>query len=170
MSIVFIEGRNNGYPCIAELVDFPSAAFASPYPDAAWKAGGAVRDGYPHAFCIPEIPRQTEFLPPYPDAVWKVGGAVRDGYPHAFSVPEIPRQTTLLPPYPDFCIYCLGEDFNDGYPCILRLENIERSIFSDIYFGSSEAKELFVGGKTVESAYCNGQKVYGRIYVKNPKS
>lgn len=131
MSMVFIDGRNNDYPCIEELADHPSASFVLPYPEMAWKVAGTADNGYPCLLCIPKIPRKN----------------------------------ALLPLYPDFCMHCLGEKFNDGYPCILRLENIERSIFSDVYFGSREAKELFVGGRSVESAYCNGQKVYGSIYV-----
>lgn len=131
MSIVFIEGRNSGYPCIAKLMDFPSAALTLPFP---------------------------EYL-------LKFEQGKNNDYPHISRIPKIPRQMALLPPYPDFLMYCLGEAFNDGYPCILKLENIERRMFSNVYFGNFKAEELFMGGRAVESAYCNGQRVYGMIYV-----
>lgn len=129
--MVFIEGRNNGYPCIAELQDPPSTGFSAPFPEYFFKFDPQTNNGYPYIVQAPKIPRHTE----------------------------------LLPPYPDFIMHCLGNEFNDGYPCIMKLENIERMIFSDIYFGEQKAERLFMGGKAVEAAYCNGQKVYGYIYV-----
>ena len=131
MSMVFIDGKNNGYPCIAELHD----------------------------------PSDPKFFAPFPQYFFKFDPQKNNGYPYVVHIPKIPRQTALLPPYPDFIMRCLGNKFNDGYPCIMKLENIERRIFSNIYFGESKAERLFMGEKAVEAAYCNGQKVYGNIYV-----
>lgn len=131
MSMVFIDGRNNGYPCILELQDPPN----------------------------------TEFAAPFPEYFFEFDPQKNNGYPYAVHIPKIPRQTALLPPYPDFIMRCLGDEFNDGYPCIMKLENIECQIFSNVYFGKYKAEKLFMGEKAVEAAYCNGQKVYGNIYV-----
>lgn len=131
MSMTFIEGRNDGYPCIEELPNPPGTEFTAPFPE--------------------------YFLKPLENK--------NNGYPCEIHIPEIPRPTELLPPYPDIIMHCLGDAFNDGYPCIMMLENIERRIFSNVYFGETKAEKLFMGEKAVEAAYCNGQKVYGYTYV-----
>lgn len=131
MSMMIIEGRNNGYPCIGELSEDYTVVHKAPFWDFVMKLSPDRNNGYP---CLVQIP-----------------------------VPA--RETEMKPAYPDFFMHCLGEEFNCGYPCILKLENIRRSVFSNVFFGNSKGIRLFFGGKEVDTAFCNNRKVYGRTYV-----
>lgn len=133
MSMMIIEGRNNGYPCISELSQDYTVVRKAPF----W------------------------------DFVMKLSPDRNNGYPCLVQIPVSARETKMKSAYPDFYMHCLGESFNEGYPCILKLENIERSVFSHLFFNSHHVSRLFFGSEEPSAAFCNDRKVYGRTYIQH---
>lgn len=123
-------------------------------------------NGYP---CIPELTDNFAVIhtPPFWEFSMKLSPYLNNGYPVMLQIPVPKRKTAMKPLFPDFYMHCLGSNFNNGYPCILKLENITRSPFVNIFFGKSKAHRLFFGTGEISSAFCNGQKICGISYIQH---
>ena len=123
-------------------------------------------NGYP---CIPELTNSFAVIhkAPFWDFSMKLSDTLNNGYPVMIQTPVPARTPDMKPVFPDFYMHCLGEEFNCGYPCILKLENISRSVFSHLFFNNHHVSRLFFGSEEPSAAYCNGRKVYGRTYIQH---
>lgn len=121
-------------------------------------------NGYPS---IPELTDNFTVIhtAPFWDFSMKLSAKHNNGYPVMLQIPVLARKTAMKPVFPDFYMHCLGNEFNSGYPCILKLEHIERTVFLNVFFGNSKGIRLFFNGKEINTAYCNGQKICGTAYT-----
>ena len=88
-----------------------------------------------------------------------------NGYPCIAELPELDSIKTLEAPYPDMIMRVLGESVNDGYPCIIPLEGVEKRVYSELFFGDKQVCAMYCGEKPVEAAYCKGRKVFEVYYA-----
>lgn len=83
MGMVMVEGRNNGYPCIAELPELSGIVlFTAPFPQYFFNLDNTRNNGYPSLECLPEISMIVGFRPLYPEYMMQCWGeGVYGGYP-----------------------------------------------------------------------------------------
>lgn len=88
-----------------------------------------------------------------------------DGYPCFDELKDISGFSHKSTP-PEFIMRCFDEDINNGYPCVMKLEGVEKVSDSRIYFGNQKVSEMYLGGRYVSAAYCNEQQVFRTYYAK----
>lgn len=103
------------------------------------------------------------------DGAMRIIPAQNDGYPFFDELKEV-SGFSHKSPQPEFIMRCFGEDINEGYPCIMKLEGIERVADSEIYFGNQKVTEMHLGGRYVSAAYCNEQQVFRTYYAKKQRN
>lgn len=86
------------------------------------------------------------------------------GYPCVQELPELSGMVFPAHPYPKYLMRCLGNEVNEGYPCILSLANIVSEVKSSIFFAGEKAQALYFNGQFITSAYCNGEQIFGIYY------
>lgn len=120
-------------------------------------------DGYP---CIPELDESISAnrTPPYPDFIFRCILEQNDGYPHISKLGES-VSADRIPPYPEFIFRCVP-GLNDGYPSLLKMGKLEEKSKSSIYAGEKKIVALFMGNKEIRTAFCHGQKVFYKYFVK----
>lgn len=91
MGQVIIVGRNDGYPCLEELVELSEVKlFSPPYPMCMLMGDAAKNDGYPSLATLEELAEGVSFQYPYPDLMMRcLGEAVNDGYPVLMTVSDV---------------------------------------------------------------------------------
>ncbi|MDE5558973.1 MAG: leucine-rich repeat domain-containing protein [Ruminococcus sp.] len=77
-------------------------------------------NGYPYIQDIPEMP-SVAMKNPYHRYFFILDKNKNNGYPTFEPFDEIPI-ATMTKPYPYGMMMCMGDDVNDGYPCILELD------------------------------------------------
>lgn len=93
MSLVIILGRNNGYPCVAELSDMDSIQMTSaPYPKWMLRVYPNVNNGYPSVFSLPERKSVKLKSSPYSSAMMRcLGSSVNQGYPVVIQLSDVKK-------------------------------------------------------------------------------
>ena len=84
MGMVMVGGRNNGYPCIAELPELSGIGIFvnAPYPQYFYNLDSTRNNGYPSLERLPEISTIVGFRPLYPEYMMQCwGDGVYGGYP-----------------------------------------------------------------------------------------
>lgn len=121
---------------------------------------------YPTKEELPELSAIAGISAPYSEAMMRVLQNKAKGYPMIAFLPELYDSPDTRPPYPDAIMRCLGSDINEGYPCILSVEGVEREIVSNLFFGASPVEAMYYNDQFIPSAYCGGKQVLGVRYVK----
>lgn len=86
MSFYLSDGKNSGYPRIAELADFPDISFKKPCGKNFFVCDGNSNNGYPSFMCMGKFPDKSMKMP-YPHGVMMCKGVdYNNGYPF---IPEI---------------------------------------------------------------------------------
>jgi hypothetical protein len=118
-------------------------------------------DGYP---CIPSLDESVsaDRTPPYSDFMFTVPAG---SYPTLKMLRPLKASAELTLPYPDFMFRCVPE-LNDGYPSLLKMGRLEEKAVSSIYAGEKKIVALFTGNKEIKTAFCRGQKVFYKYFVK----
>ncbi|MBE6861587.1 MAG: hypothetical protein E7497_01620 [Ruminococcus sp.] len=84
MGMVMVEGRNNGYPCIAELPELNGIGIFvnAPYPQYFFNLDSTRNNGYPSLERLPEMSGIVGFRPLFPEYMMQCyGDNVNGGYP-----------------------------------------------------------------------------------------
>ncbi len=121
---------------------------------------------YPTKEELPELSAIAGISAPYSEAMMRALPNKTKGYPMIAFLPELYDIPDTSPPYPDAIMRCLGADINEGYPCILSVEGVEREIVSNLFFGESPVEAMYYNDQFIPSAYCGGKQVLGVRYVK----
>lgn len=118
-------------------------------------------NGYP---CIPELDEfvSAERKPPYSDFMLLIAD---NSYPtiKKLALKKISAERTT--PYPDFIMRCYPE-LNDGYPYLLKLGTPAEDVQSSLFAGEKKVINIFAGDREIKSAYCRGEAVFVKYYVK----
>ncbi|MBE6855991.1 MAG: hypothetical protein E7500_01000 [Ruminococcus sp.] len=90
-----------------------------------------------------------------------------NGYPRVDTLPELSSITLPSVPYPKYMMRCLGEEINNGYPCIMPLAGVVREVSVNLFFAHKKAEAMYYNNQPVTSAYCNGETIAEVIYRIN---
>lgn len=119
--------------------------------------------GYPCIDGMPEMP-STDMKKPYHRYFFVINENRNNGYP-SFGEHFPMCDTAMKKSYPYGLMLCMGNDINDGYPCIPELNDVVPEKFSTLYFGESHVGEMYYGNIYISEAYCNEKEVF-RIRYK----
>lgn len=128
-----------------------------------FRIDSAINNGYPHIPDMPDIPSvmQTE---PYHRYFLVTDENRNNGYP-IFKVSEDIPDTVMRKIYPHGIMLCMGNDVNDGYPCIPEINGVKIKQSSSLYFGGKLISDMYYGKKQIFSAYCNEKEVFSVKYI-----
>lgn len=90
-----------------------------------------------------------------------------NGYPRVHTLPELSSITLPCVPYPKYMMRCLGEEINNGYPCVMPLAGVVREISINLFFADKKIEAMYYNNQTVTSAYCSENTVAEVIYRIN---
>lgn len=118
-------------------------------------------NGYP---CIPELDEfvSAERKPPYSDFMLLVE---ENNYPMIKKLALKKTSAERTVPYPDFIMRCYPE-LNYGYPYLLKLGMLAEDVQSSLFAGEKKVINIFAGDREIKSAYCRGEAVFVKYYVK----
>ncbi|MCM1269012.1 MAG: hypothetical protein NC247_00105 [Ruminococcus flavefaciens] len=118
-------------------------------------------NGYP---CIPELDEfvSAERKPPYSDFMLLVE---ENNYPMIKKLALKKTSAERTVPYPDFIMRCYPE-LNDGYPYLLKLGALTEDVQSSLFAGEKKVINILAGDREIKSAYCRGEAVFVKCYVK----
>lgn len=118
-------------------------------------------NGYP---CIPELDEliSAERKPPYSDFMMI---AVGNSYPVIKKLALKKSSADRTIPYPDFIFRCIP-NLNGGYPYLPKLGTLAEDVKSSLFAGERKAVNIFAGDREIKSAYCRGEEVFVKRYVK----
>ena len=118
-------------------------------------------NGYP---CIPELDEfvSAERKPPYSDFMLLVE---ENNYPMIKELALKKTSAERTAPYPDFMFRCVPH-LNDGYPYLLKLGTLTEDVQSSLFSGEKKVINIFAGDREIKSAYCRGEAVFVKCYVK----
>ncbi len=120
-------------------------------------------NGYPYIKDIPEMP-SADMKKPYHRYFFTLDKNKNNGYP-SFEALGNMQGFVMQKPYPHGLMICMGDDVNDGYPCIPELNNIGLEKSSLIYFGEKHIEEMYYGHIYISEAYCNEKEVFRIRYT-----
>ena len=81
MSLYIIDGRNDGYPCVPEILELPEISLVPPIPSGTLLVSPYKNHGYPSVNKLGSLPDEVVLAEPYPDTVMIVLEDYNDGYP-----------------------------------------------------------------------------------------
>lgn len=118
-------------------------------------------NGYP---CIPELDEfvSAERKPPYSDFMLLVE---ENNYPMIKKLALKKTSAERTAPYPEFIMRCYP-GLNDGYPYLLKLGTLTEDVQSSLFAGEKKVINIFAGDREIKSAYCRGEAVFVKYYVK----
>ena len=118
-------------------------------------------NGYP---CIPELDEfvSAERKLPYSDFMLLVE---ENNYPMIKKLALKKTSAERTVPYPDFIMRCYPA-LNDGYPYLLKLGTLAEAVKSSLFAGEKKVINIFAGDREIKSAYCRGEAVFVKYYVK----
>ena len=118
-------------------------------------------NGYP---CIPELDEfvSAERKPPYSDFMLLVE---ENNYPMIKKLALKKTSAERTVPYPDFMFRCVPH-LNNGYPYLLKLGTLAEAVKSSLFAGEKKVINIFAGDREIKSAYCRGEAVFVKCYVK----
>lgn len=123
----------------------------------------AVNNGYPH---IPDMPEIPSVFPekPYNLNMHFIYSDRNDGYP-TFLFCEKPPSVLMQKAYPHGFMICMGDDVNNGYPCIPEINSLDIKKISELYFGEKHIDDIFYDNRQISAAYCNENEVFSIKYI-----
>lgn len=124
----------------------------------------AVNNGYPH---IPDMPEIPSVFPekPYSPYMHVIYSDRNGGYPTFASGEKLPS-ASMQKVYPHGVMVCMGNDVNDGYPCIPEISGLEINKISALYFGGKHISDIYYDNRHISAAYCNENEVFIIRYIK----
>lgn len=122
-----------------------------------------INNGYPYIEGVTEFPDIT-FVKPYFSYIFIVDDKKNNGYPAFESFENIP--TVIMQKfYPHGLMICMGNEVNNGYPCIPEINSVTVNTFSNLFFAENHIIDMYYQQKHISSAYCNEKEVFSIKYI-----
>lgn len=122
-----------------------------------------INSGYPYIEGITELP-DTIFVKPYFSYIFIVDDNKNNGYPAFESFEDIPT-VIIQKLYLHGLMICMGNEVNNGYPCIPEINNVTVNTFSNLFFAGNHIIDMYYQQKHISLAYCNEKEVFSIKYI-----